>query len=56
MDPIKLTFRWFASVYGWTPDQVRELDLEDWTWFPLIEQAEQKAQEIKRRREERQGR
>jgi hypothetical protein len=53
MDPMKLVFRWFAVTYGWTPSQVVDLDLEDLTWFPLIEQADHRAQEIKRRQEER---
>jgi hypothetical protein len=56
MDPMMLVLRWFAAMYNWTPSQVMELDLDLLTWFPLIEQAEQRAQEIKRRQEERANR
>lgn len=44
---------WFARTYGWSPDQVGELDLEYLTWLPLIEQAAAHAQELRQRQEER---
>jgi len=45
-----LTYRWFAKMYGWTPEQVREAISEDeLEWFPKIEQAEAQAAEIKQK-------
>jgi len=40
MPPWVLTDRWWLKTYGLTPSQVRELPLEDYEWFPLIERAE----------------
>lgn len=45
MPPQLLLERWFAEQYGWTPAQVGELSLEQLTWFPIIEQAMDKARE-----------
>ncbi len=39
-----LTSRWFAKTYGWTPEQVGELPLEEYEWLPAIETAEAEAQ------------
>lgn len=41
-----LTYRWFAKVYGWTPGQVEELDLELQDWLPTIEDAASEAHEF----------
>jgi|1185.fasta_scaffold83427_3 hypothetical protein len=41
-----LTWRWFAKVYGWTPDQVEELPLEARDWLPLIEEAAHEASDF----------
>ena len=44
-----LIYRWFAKMYGYTPEQVREAITEDeLEWFPKIEQAEAEAAESKR--------
>ena len=34
-----MTYRFFAQSYGWTPDQVRELSMEEFDWLPLVEAA-----------------
>jgi len=41
-----LIHRWFAATYGWTPDQVGDLDLDDLLWLPVIEEAAHEAQEF----------
>jgi len=46
MPPRMLSYRWFAKVYGWTPDQVDELPMDAWEWMPRIEAAEARAQEL----------
>lgn len=54
--------RWFAAVYGWTPDQVGEVPLDYLPWYPLIEDAERWADqrrakaEAARERRQRTGR
>jgi hypothetical protein len=35
--------RWYAKTYGWTPDQVAELPIEEYEWLPVIEMAESEA-------------
>ena len=45
MPPWVLTDRWWLKTYGLTPAQVRELPLEDYEWFPLVERAEHVAAE-----------
>jgi hypothetical protein len=37
--------RWYAKNYGFTPTEVGELSLEQLTWFPLIEEAINRATE-----------
>lgn len=48
-----LTKRWFAKNYGWDPEQVNRLDLEDLTWLPLIEDAVGVAQDRLQKQEAR---
>jgi hypothetical protein len=48
-----LTKRWFAKNYGWDPEQVSRLDLEDLTWLPLIEDAVGVAQDRLQKQEAR---
>jgi hypothetical protein len=52
-----ISYRFFAQSYGWTPEQVRSLSLEEFDWLPLVETAfgeasrqEQAAQERMQRR------
>lgn len=52
MDPEILWFRWYAKTYGWTPDQVRELPIDCFAWFPAIEAAHNDAVERRQRMEE----
>lgn len=51
MPPQMLTWRWYAKVYGFTPEQVEELPLDVLVWFPVIEEAEASAQETLHRQE-----
>jgi len=51
-----LTKRFFAAQYGWTPDQVDAMPLDAYTWFPLIEEAEQHALEVERKQQAAQSR
>lgn len=39
MPPEMLTYRFYAHHYHWTPDQVRELELDEVEWLPLVETA-----------------
>lgn len=52
MPPEMLWFRWFAKTYGWTPDQVRDLDLDFFEWLPVIEAADHQAGESRRKTED----
>jgi len=56
MPPDMLTKRFFAAQYGWTPDQVDAMPLDAYTWFPLIEEAEQHALEVERKQQAAQSR
>jgi hypothetical protein len=47
---ILLTWRWYAKVYGWTPEQVENLPLEALDWLPVIEEAAHEASEFLSRR------
>jgi hypothetical protein len=39
-----LTYRWYAKTYGWTQRQVdEEMSAEMADWYPLIEQAADRA-------------
>lgn len=42
--PQVLVWRWFAKMYGFTPDQVDQLPLDALTWFPIVEEAAEEAQ------------
>ena len=46
-----LTKRWFAKVYGWSPEQLEQADLDILTWFPLIEEAEAHAIEVEQKQQ-----
>jgi hypothetical protein len=46
MPPFMLAYRFFAREYGWTPDQVDEVDAEHIDWLMLIEEAAAEAQRI----------
>lgn len=48
-----LVDRWFARTYGWTPDQVSELPLEDYEWLPVVEQAWMRVEQLLHQREQR---
>jgi hypothetical protein len=48
-----LTYRWWAKMYGWTPEQVAELPLEICEWFPAIEEAEHEAGQMRQRMQQR---
>lgn len=52
MPPGILLFRWFAKVYGWTPAQVRDLDIDLFEWLPAIEAADAEAAHMATRAEE----
>ena len=56
MPPELLTKRWFAKVYGWSPQQLEQADLDILTWFPLIEEAEQHAIEVEQKNQARDSR
>lgn len=57
MPPRMLTYRFFAKAYHFTRRQVdEELDLDDLEWLPKIEQADQRAAEIKQRQAQRESR
>lgn len=43
MPPDIFLKRWFAKTYGWTPQQVDDLSLDELSWLPLIEQAHDEA-------------
>ena len=43
--------RWYAKTYGWTPDQVAELPIEEYEWLPVIEMADAEAQMAEQRAE-----
>lgn len=51
MPPETLTKRYFAKVYGYTEEMTDESSLEAVTWWPLIEEAEQHAIEVKQKQE-----
>ena len=42
-----LTEHWFAKTYGWPPEIVRKLPLDSLHWFPLVAQAETRANKIR---------
>ncbi len=56
MPPDMLAKRYFAKMYRWTEDQTEDASLDALVWFPLIEQAEDRAMEIKQRQESQQQR
>jgi hypothetical protein len=56
MPPEMLTYRFFAKNYRFTPDEVRELYLEEAEWLPLVELAAGEAIRIEQAREERMAR
>jgi hypothetical protein len=39
------TYRLFAEMYGWTPEQVRSLRRDELYWLPLVREAFQDAAE-----------
>jgi hypothetical protein len=51
MPPRVLVSRWFAKNYGWTPEQVANLPLEEYEWLPAIEMAEIEATAAQQRTE-----
>lgn len=56
MPPRMLTYRWFAKMYGFTEEDVNErMSLEALEWFPVIEEAEQRAAEIKEKQARRES-
>ena len=38
---------WWLTTYHLTPDQVDALPLDDYDWFPLVEQARARAEAIR---------
>lgn len=46
-----LTKRYFAKVYGFTEEQVDDASLDALTWWPLIEEAEEHAAEVRQKQE-----
>jgi hypothetical protein len=32
-------YHWFSENKGWTPEQVRELTLDEQFWFPVMKEA-----------------
>jgi len=42
-----LLWRWYAKVYGWTPDQVDALPIEALEWLPTVEEAAHEAHEFR---------
>lgn len=57
MPPRVMAYRFFAKMYHFTRRQVdEEIDIEDYEWFPRIEQAEARATAMKQRRAEREAR
>ena len=51
MPPRMMILRFFAKIYHFTPEQVGRLPLAAYRWFPVIEQAEARAAEVKQRAE-----
>jgi hypothetical protein len=47
-----LHYRWFAKIYGWTPEQVDGLPPEAIDWLPAIENAMDEATAMEQRAEE----
>jgi hypothetical protein len=37
-------YHWFAEKWGWSPQQVDDLTLEQAHWFPLLTEAQGNAQ------------
>jgi len=56
MPPEVMLYGWFAEAYHWTPEQVRELELDELTWLPIRHQGIAEAQRVEREREERMSR
>ena len=40
-----MLYRKFAKAYGWTPEMVRKLRVDELFWLPVIEDAETAAAE-----------
>jgi hypothetical protein len=40
-----MLYRRFAKAFGWTPDMVRKLRVDELFWLPVIEEAEAAAVE-----------
>ena len=51
MPPRVVTERWFAKVYGFKDWETRELSLESLVWWPILEDAEAKAHEMRQKME-----
>lgn len=56
MPPEMLTYRWWAKLYKFTPDEVDDLPPQALKWFPVIEDAADHAAELERKRAERDAR
>jgi hypothetical protein len=52
LHPRVVTSRWYAKAYGWTPDQVAELPIEEYEWLPAIEMAESDAIAARQKQDE----
>ena len=53
MPPHLLLYEWFADTYGYTPQQVAEMPLEAYQWYPVIRRAHNEAADIRRRQAQR---
>jgi hypothetical protein len=49
MPPGMLTKRWFAKVYGWPSEVVKRIPLDEVEWYSIIEQAQDRADNLKRK-------
>ena len=44
---------WFADTYGYTPQEVAEMPLEAYQWYPVIRRAVGEAAQIRQRQAQR---
>ena len=51
-----LTLRWFAKMYGWTPDVVGQIPARYIDWYRVIEEADGRAAKIRQDQQRKPGR
>lgn len=50
-----LVYSWFADAYNWPPQVVRELELDELEWLPIIRQARNMTQNMIQEAEQRES-